>query len=201
MLAIMLMFLCSRCGISGNLNGGRCCRSQARPASRRFTTAGTMARILDTIHHSILPALSIILSQIGFWALGMRGNDGDHTGRRLRYVGADARLKTQPRFQPVRNAKRHSSAQLTSLALAMSLIFSGVILVEVIYRYPGMGTLLYNAIAGFDYFVIYGVVFVLIVMVAASTFHTRHRLPIHRSSCAPCRMNRRDGRNSGTNDA
>ena len=33
----------------------------------------TIQRIWDIIYHSILPALSIVLSQVGFWALGMRG--------------------------------------------------------------------------------------------------------------------------------
>ena len=51
----------------------------------------------------------------------------------------------------------------------MSLIVSGVILVEYIFRYPGMGSLLFDAIAGFDYFVIYGVVLVLILFVASAT--------------------------------
>ena len=128
-----------------------------------------MDRILDTIHHSILPAMSIILSQIGFWALGMRGMMVTTQGEDYVTLAQMRGLKPSRVFSlyGMRNA---TLPQLTSLALAMSLIFSGVILVEVIYRYPGMGTLLYNAIAGFDYFVIYGVVFVLIVMVAASTF-------------------------------
>lgn len=126
-------------------------------------------RILDTIYHSILPAMSIILSQIGFWALGMRGMMVTTQGEDYVTLAQMRGLKPSRVFSlyGMRNA---TLPQLTSLALAMSLIFSGVILVEVIYRYPGMGTLLYNAIAGFDYFVIYGVVFVLIVMVAASTF-------------------------------
>ena len=128
-----------------------------------------MERILDTIYHSILPAMSIILSQIGFWALGMRGMMVTTQGED--YVTLAQMRGLRPgRVFSLYGMRNATLPQLTSLALAMSLIFSGVILVEVIYRYPGMGTLLYNAIAGFDYFVIYGVVFVLIVMVAASTF-------------------------------
>src|SRR6185312_3688064 len=33
----------------------------------------TLPFILDILKHSLLPALSIILAAIGFWALGMRG--------------------------------------------------------------------------------------------------------------------------------
>ncbi len=129
----------------------------------------SMDRILDTIYHSILPAMSIILSQIGFWGLGMRGMMVTTQGEDYVTLAQMRGLKPSRVFSlyGMRNA---ALPQLTSLALTMSLIFSGVILVEIVYRYPGMGTLLYNAIAGFDYFVIYGVVFVLIVMVAASTF-------------------------------
>ena len=156
-------------GISGNLNGGRCSPLAGATSVTTVYDGWNMDRILDTIYHSILPAMSIILSQIGFWALGMRGmmvtTQGEDYGTLAQMRG----LKPSRVFSlyGMRNA---TLPQLSSLALAMSLIFSGVILVEVIYRYPGMGTLLYNAIAGFDYFVIYGVVFVLIVMVAASTF-------------------------------
>ena len=128
----------------------------------------TIQRIWDIIYHSILPALSIVLSQVGFWALGMRGMMVTTAGEDYVTLAQMRGLKPERIFSQygMRNAML---PQLTSLALAMSLIVSGVILVEYIFRYPGMGSLLFDAIAGFDYFVIYGVVLVLILFVASAT--------------------------------
>ena len=53
--------------------------------------------------------------------------------------------------------------QTTALALALGGIVSQSVLVEVVFGYPGIGTLLYRAISGFDFFLIYGIVFLVIV--------------------------------------
>ena len=59
--------------------------------------------------------------------------------------------------------------QITALGLSLGYIISGVMLVEWIFRYPGSGFLLIGAITAYDYFLIYGVVFILIVGIALST--------------------------------
>ena len=41
--------------------------------------------------------------------------------------------------------------------------------VEVVFGYPGVGTVLYQAIRLFDYFVIYGVVMMLILAIGLAT--------------------------------
>jgi peptide/nickel transport system permease protein len=46
---------------------------------------------------------------------------------------------------------------------------SGAVLVEVVFGYPGVGTVLYQAIQRFDYFVIYGVVIMLILAIGLAT--------------------------------
>jgi peptide/nickel transport system permease protein len=59
--------------------------------------------------------------------------------------------------------------QLTALALALGNIVSGAVLVEVIFQYPGVGTLLYQAIRSSDFYVIQGVVFFIIVAIGLAT--------------------------------
>ena len=56
--------------------------------------------------------------------------------------------------------------QITGLAMSLGTIISGSILVEVVFGYPGVGQLLLQSIKGFDWFVIQGVVFLVIVSVA-----------------------------------
>jgi peptide/nickel transport system permease protein len=59
--------------------------------------------------------------------------------------------------------------QITALALSLGHIVSGALLVEIIFQYPGVGTLLYKAISGFDFFTINGIVFFVIVGVGVAT--------------------------------
>jgi peptide/nickel transport system permease protein len=56
--------------------------------------------------------------------------------------------------------------QMTGLALSLGTIISGAILVELVFSYPGVGSLLLKAVRGFDWFVIQGIVFLIVVSVA-----------------------------------
>ena len=128
----------------------------------------TLAFAIDVIYHSIVPALSIVLSSVGFWALSMRGMMVTVQGED--YVNyAEARgLKSREIF--FRYALRNALLpQTTALALAMGYVVSGAVLVEVVFAYPGVGTVLYRAVQTFDYFVIYGVVLMVILAIAVVT--------------------------------
>ena len=59
--------------------------------------------------------------------------------------------------------------QATSLALSLGFVVSGAVLVEVVFGYPGVGAVLFRAIQTLDYFVIYGVVFILILSIGLAT--------------------------------
>jgi peptide/nickel transport system permease protein len=60
--------------------------------------------------------------------------------------------------------------QVTRLAVALGSILSGAVLVEAMFSYPGLGGVLVAAISGKDYFVIQGIVLMLIVTLALSLF-------------------------------
>ena len=47
--------------------------------------------------------------------------------------------------------------QITALALLMGQIFSGALITEIVFSYPGIGTLLFNAIINADYNLIMGI--------------------------------------------
>jgi peptide/nickel transport system permease protein len=124
--------------------------------------------ILNMIYHSILPALSIILTSIGFWTLGMRGVMVSTHGEDFLVFAEAKGLRGRTVFfrYAIRNALL---PQLTALALALGNIVSGAVLVEVIFQYPGVGTLLYQAIRSSDFFLIQGVVFMIIVAIGLAT--------------------------------
>jgi peptide/nickel transport system permease protein len=128
----------------------------------------TLAFVGDVITHSILPALSIVLVATGGWALAMRGMMVTTQGED--YV-TFAEAKGLTRFTVflrycVRNA---ILPQTTALALALGNILSGAVLVEVIFGYPGVGTILFHAIRENDHFLIQGIVFTVIVALGVAT--------------------------------
>jgi peptide/nickel transport system permease protein len=120
---------------------------------------------LDILHHSILPALAIVLAQVGFWAMGMRSMMVTIQGEDY-MLQAEAKGLKGPRIF-YRYAMRNAILpQFTGLALSLGTIISGAILVEVVFSFPGVGSVLLKAVRGFDWFVIQGIVFLVIVSVA-----------------------------------
>jgi len=123
---------------------------------------------LDVAYHSILPALSMIIASIGGWALGMRGMMVTVQGEDYMILAEAKGLKSSRIF--LRYAVRNALLpQVTSLALSLARVVSGSVLVETVFAYPGIGSLLADAIRQFDYFTIYGVVFMVIVGIAVAT--------------------------------
>ena len=78
-------------------------------------------------------------------------------------VFADAKgLKASTIF--LRYALRNAMLpQTTALALALGRIVSGAVLVEAIFGYPGIGNVLFAAIRQSDFFLIQGIVFMVIL--------------------------------------
>lgn len=128
-----------------------------------------METALDIIAHSLLPILSIVLGGIGAWALGMRA-------MMVSVLAEDYVLFAEAKGLPARRIffwygmRNAMLPQFTSLALALGGMIGGTVLVEAIFSYPGVGTLLFAAIAGKDYFVIQGIVLILILALAVALF-------------------------------
>lgn len=133
----------------------------------RSATTLSWALVAEIFHHSILPALSIVLATVGVWALSMRGMMVTVQGEDYMTFAESIGLTGRRRFLQygLRNA---ILPQLTLLALSLGHVISGSILVELVFGYPGVGQQLYRAIQHLDYFVIYGIVFILICTIAIS---------------------------------
>ena len=128
-----------------------------------------LASAWDIITHAMLPALSITLGGIGFWALTMRST-------MISVIGEDYMNMAEAKGLPpkrifvwygMRNA---ILPQITAIALAMGLIVSGTVLVEVVFSYPGLGLILFQAIVRRDYAVIQGISLMLILALGFTLF-------------------------------
>lgn len=136
-------------------------------ASSQSALAFSFTSAIDLIHHAFLPALSIVLAGLGFWALGMRGAMINVLGEDYLTLAEAKGLRPQRIFfaYAMRNAML---PQVTSLAIALGTVASGSVLVEVAFNYPGIGYVLYNALRSSDYFLIQGVAFFLVLTVAVA---------------------------------
>ena len=137
--------------------------------SAGINPAPTWGFALDILRHAILPALSIVLVSIGGWALPMRGMMVTTMGEDYVTFAEAKGLRSSTIF--ARYCMRNAILpQATGLALALGQILSGAVLVEVIFGYPGIGTLLFQAIEENDFFLIQGIVFTVIVALGFATF-------------------------------
>ena len=124
--------------------------------------------VREAAHHAVLPALSIVVAQIGLWGLYMRGMMVTGQEEDFMHLAEAKGLKGRRLFlkYAVRNA---ILPQATNLALTLGLIITQGVLVEVVFSYPGIGSLLFSAIRTLDFFVINGIVFMVVLSVALST--------------------------------
>lgn len=125
--------------------------------------------IKSVIWYGTLPALSVVITSMGFWALGMRGmmitNEGEDY-----MVLAEAKGLRQSRVFWRYGVRNSVLPQITALALSLGGIVGGSTLVEYIFAYPGVGYLLYQGIVNNDYTLMQGIVFLLILCTATAVF-------------------------------
>jgi len=114
------------------------------------------------------PSLTVLVS-VGGWALAMRGMMVTTMGEDYVTFAEAKGLRSVTIFTRycIRNA---ILPQTTGLALALGQILSGAVLVEVVFGYPGIGALLFQAIEENDFFLIQGIVFTVIVALGFATF-------------------------------
>jgi peptide/nickel transport system permease protein len=131
--------------------------------------AWSLGFIGDALHHSLLPAITILVSTLGGWILGMRNN-------MISTLGEDYVTFAQANGLPERRVALRYAARnailpnLTVFGLALGLVVSGSILVEVVYGYPGIGHLLYTSVVNEDYPLMQALFLVITISVLAANF-------------------------------
>jgi peptide/nickel transport system permease protein len=136
--------------------------------SRTATPGWSIGFTLDVIRHAFLPALSLILFQLGGQALQMRSlmvmTVGDD------YITfADAK-GLRPRRIFLRYAVRNALLpQVTGLVMSIGTFIFSTVLVETLFAYPGLGGLINGSIQVLDYNLLYGITMVLVFGVCIAT--------------------------------
>ncbi len=119
--------------------------------------------IISAIYHSILPIVTIILTSLGGWVLGMRNNIIPNLNNDfINFFEALGLRHYQIEHMAYRNALLPN---LTGFAMSIGLSVSGVIIEESIFSYPGVGMYMITAIDSLDYPLIQGIFLMVIIAV------------------------------------
>lgn len=124
---------------------------------------------MSVLWHGLLPAASLVIVGLGTSFLGMRALVSNVVTED--YV-TYAELAGVPRQRIVGSYVIRNAIvpQLTALAMALGGIFSGTIITEQVFAYPGLGTLLIRAVNGGDSTVVLAVSSVAVIAVATAIF-------------------------------
>ena len=130
----------------------------------------TLEVVLNILWHASLPALSLILPGALGWAflssraLSMQVAVEDYvTFAELRGI-PNGRLLKKYVFRNI------LPPQITNLALSLSTIFNGALLTEIVFAYPGVGSIVYSAVFMGDLNTLMAVAFLSIIAVSTAAF-------------------------------
>jgi peptide/nickel transport system permease protein len=124
--------------------------------------------IASLLRYGQLPVLSIVLSSLAGWMLGMRN-------MMITTIAEDfvlmAVAKGLPRRRVIWHAARNAILpSIANFALTIGLLVSGALLVEQVFNYPGVGNLLVSAVGNEDYPLLQGIFLLITFTVLAANF-------------------------------
>jgi peptide/nickel transport system permease protein len=119
--------------------------------------------------HSILPILSLVLVGLGGWFMGMRSLVSNIVTEDY-VVYAELGGVDRRRILGSYVMRNALVPQVTGLAMSLGAIFNGAIITEQVFGYPGIGTLLVQAVHAGDYSLVLGITTVSILAVSFAVF-------------------------------
>jgi peptide/nickel transport system permease protein len=130
---------------------------------------GSIDYAISVLYYATLPALSILLVQIGGWALAERSLTVSILGEDYLLLAKAKGLRN--RFIFMHYVVRNTLVpQMTDLSISIGRLASGSIITEIIFSYPGMGSLLYTSVMQLDYPTIQGVSLIVILCVVTAAY-------------------------------
>ncbi len=128
------------------------------------TISFTWPFISNAIDHAILPAATIIVTSIAGWLLGMRNVMISTLGEDYVLL-AEAKGLSRRRVTFTYAARNALLPNVAGFALSLGFIVSGAILTEVVFSYPGMGYLLFEAVSNEDFPLMQGIFLMITILV------------------------------------
>lgn len=135
------------------------------------------AWIKSVFYHAFLPAMSIILTHFGGRALGMRANS-------IRLLGApyvrNAHLRglSQYRISVTYLARNAVLPIWTAIVISLGGLLGGSVILEMIFQYPGMGYLMFQAAILTDFPVLMGALVIVTFLFVIGTLIADFTYPL-----------------------
>jgi peptide/nickel transport system permease protein len=142
--------------------------------------SGTMGSILylkDLFYHAALPVLTLTLANISSTYLLIR-NSSINVLSEPYIFAAEAKGLSRLRILFHHTLRNALLPVITLISLRIAFLFTGAILVETVFSYPGMGKLLYSAIIARDYPLLHGLFLVFTTAILSMNLLTDLLYPI-----------------------
>lgn len=134
----------------------------------RGEPAFTWEYISSVLYFGFLPALSIAIGATAFrFIMAKALTSTELTSDYVQYAELAAVPKHKRLFYYV--IRNTMLPQVTDLALSLGQIFGGALITEIVFGYPGVGYVLFNAINAADYNIIMGITVLSIVGIATAS--------------------------------
>ncbi|WP_165989701.1 ABC transporter permease [Streptomyces sp. YIM 98790] len=118
----------------------------------------------SAVYHGFLPALTIVISSVGGWLLGMR-NMMVSTMSEDYVLTARAKGLRSTRVMTRYAARNAVLPSLAGFAISLGFVVSGSIITEQVFSYPGIGSKLLQGVQNSDYALMQGIFLVITVAV------------------------------------
>jgi peptide/nickel transport system permease protein len=120
--------------------------------------------IPSALQHSLLPALTILISSVSGWILSMRNMMVTVSAEDYITV-AHAKGLSDRRVALSYAARNALLPNVSGFALALGFIVGGTLLVEIVFSYPGLGFLLFRAVQYKDFPLMQGIFLIITITV------------------------------------
>jgi len=137
----------------------------------------TWAFIKSVIRYGTLPALSLVIFALFGWVISTRSIVVSILGEDY-LVYAKAKGLTGGKILRAYVLRNAMLPQVTGLALSLGFVLNGALLVEILFNYPGLGSLFRDAIGMLDYNTVQGIMLMSIVAVLTATLLIDLLLPL-----------------------
>jgi peptide/nickel transport system permease protein len=125
--------------------------------------------ISSAFQHAVLPAFTIIVSSVGGWIFGMR-NMMVTTVSDDYVLLATAKGLKRSRVMFTYAARNAILPSIAGFATALGFVVGGSLLAEIVFAYPGLGSIAFNAISNFDYPLMQALFLIISLAVLAANF-------------------------------
>lgn len=120
--------------------------------------------IVSVVYYGTLPALTIVISSVGGWMLGMR-NMMVSTLSDDYILTAEAKGLRPMRIMTTYAARNAVLPSVAGFAISLGFVVAGSIVTEAVFSYPGIGSALLNAVGNNDYSLMQGLFLVITLSV------------------------------------